>query len=747
MENKQELNIQPVERVVSIEELVGLLPSLLNDSMVPFAIGYPDGKLMTCNTAFRELTGYTDSDFFAMDNPMPIIPSEWSEHAMKCFYHTQSTGKPGRFELELLRKNGERVPVEMFDHAVKDSAGNVLYYYIFIINITDHKSTRQALRESEDKYRKLAEAAMDIIYIVDKDLKITYLNPAGAASLGGDPGKFIGTDLMDLFPADTYEQMRSSIVRVLDSGRTLVRESGVRFFDKKMWQHVHLIPLRDARGEINAVLGISRDITDLKNAEEALRESEVKYRTLAESANDCIYVVDKDLNVKYINRYGAGCLGCSPANVNGKPLKDIFPPAMYEQFAGNLKNVISAGKECSGENTILFGKVERWQHTQLIPLLDNEGVVESVMGISRDITGDKLAEKALRQSEANFRALAETSTAGIVITQDNKVVYVNSAAEKISSYSREELLTMDVWKTIMPSSREEMKEQYARFIEHRYTPAGCIVDFFTRSGEARSAEITYGIIEYNAKLALLVTIFDVTDRKRTEKALVDAKKQADLYIDLMGHDINNINQIAMGYLELAMEMPDVSEDQRQYISRPLEVLKSSVVLIDTVRKIQRAKSGDLERVVIDLGALLNLVKSEYSSAAGRNVSIMLENGSGCMVSADELLKDVFSNLVVNAIKHSKGDVNIAIQVTAAYENEGKNYIVTVEDDGPGITDEVKGRLFDRLWSGNSRVKGKGIGLYLVKTLLQSYGGRIWVEDRVRGDHTKGSRFVVMLPAI
>jgi signal transduction histidine kinase len=130
-----------------------------------------------------------------------------------------------------------------------------------------------------------------------------------------------------------------------------------------------------------------------------------------------------------------------------------------------------------------------------------------------------------------------------------------------------------------------------------------------------------------------------------------------------------------------------------------------------------------------------------------HVSISCGMAEGVRVQANELLQDVFVNLIGNAIKHARGpaSVNIRMSLETKY---GRRYCrISVEDDGPGIPDELKDVIFDRFRRGNTKAKGSGLGLYLVRTLVESYEGNVWVEDRVPGDYTKGARFVVILPAI
>ncbi len=240
---------------------------------------------------------------------------------------------------------------------------------------------------------------------------------------------------------------------------------------------------------------------------------------------------------------------------------------------------------------------------------------------------------------------------------------------------------------------------------------------------------------------------DITERKLAEESTKEAMQRAELYLDLMGHDINNINQVAMGYLEFANDRLPLSDDEKELISTPLDALKSSSRLIENVRKLQRSKEGDLQTETIDIADVLSGVREEFLRTSADSIIIRYEQKVSCHVLANSLIRDVFSNLIGNAIKHSEGrkPVEIDIRQDTAVEN-GKEYCrVAIEDNGPGIPDQVKPKLFHRFQRGDTQAHGKGLGLYLVRTLVEDYHGRAWVEDRVPGDHTKGARFVVMLP--
>jgi signal transduction histidine kinase len=209
-----------------------------------------------------------------------------------------------------------------------------------------------------------------------------------------------------------------------------------------------------------------------------------------------------------------------------------------------------------------------------------------------------------------------------------------------------------------------------------------------------------------------------------------------------------MNQIAMGFLEIAIGSFPLKDEERKFLEKPLDALKNSAMLIENVRKLQKLGEGGLKYREIDLCGILEQVIADYSHIPGRNVTIRFKPLPACYITANDLIKDVFGNLIGNAIKHSDPQQPLTIEIGLEPVTKGgqKYYRVTVEDNGPGISDELKSRLFMRFQKGQDKVLGKGLGLYLVRTLVHDFHGTIWVEDRVPGDYKKGAKFVVLLPA-
>jgi signal transduction histidine kinase len=244
---------------------------------------------------------------------------------------------------------------------------------------------------------------------------------------------------------------------------------------------------------------------------------------------------------------------------------------------------------------------------------------------------------------------------------------------------------------------------------------------------------------------------DINERKRAEEELKAAKQQADLYVDLMGHDINNMNQVSMGFLELAYNIIEMEgklgEDNIILLDKAMDSLNNSSQLIDNVRKLQREKMGMYKPEVLDVGSVIQAAAKQFHSIPGRDVKIACTMQEHCRVSANGLLKDVFINLIGNAVKHSMDSLMVKIRVDQVIDNGIKYCRVDVEDDGPGIPDSLKNTLFDRLNLTTTRARGKGFGLCLIKMLMDDFHGKFWVEDRIPGALRTVARHPVLDPCV
>ena len=218
-------------------------------------------------------------------------------------------------------------------------------------------------------------------------------------------------------------------------------------------------------------------------------------------------------------------------------------------------------------------------------------------------------------------------------------------------------------------------------------------------------------------------------RLRLAEELRFANTQANLYLDILVHDINNANLASLWYGDLLMEM--LQGESRTMAAKMIEGIQKSREIIrnlETIRKIQE-RPGELRAVDLD-----RVIRKEIQHFPDARISYP---GCEAMVIADDLLGEVFSNLIGNSIKFGGGTAEVQIDVGGV---EGGIVTVAVSDNGPGIPDELKEVIFRRFSQTERRGSGKGLGLYIVKTLVERYGGSVSVADRIRGRHDYGVVF-------
>jgi signal transduction histidine kinase len=252
------------------------------------------------------------------------------------------------------------------------------------------------------------------------------------------------------------------------------------------------------------------------------------------------------------------------------------------------------------------------------------------------------------------------------------------------------------------------------------------------------------VLEILAGIASIATV-----NSRLFERQVEAVNEIALLNDLMTHDINNFNQGIMGYLELLLQDTDLEENQRKYAERALVQVKNNARLIDNMRTLAKVRTMD-ERDLSpeDLGTAVNdafnVVKRMYPD---RDIVIASTIPPGKhFVKANTFLRELFVNVLSNAVKFDQSK-RVKVEVSLGHEHvsDGEYWLVSVSDRGRGVPDDRKTTVFERFATGATGVKGFGLGLSIVRTIVDGFGGKIWVEDRVKGDFSKGSVFKMLLP--
>jgi signal transduction histidine kinase len=230
------------------------------------------------------------------------------------------------------------------------------------------------------------------------------------------------------------------------------------------------------------------------------------------------------------------------------------------------------------------------------------------------------------------------------------------------------------------------------------------------------------------------------------KKILGEKKHADMYIDVMGHDINNLNQAILSHLEIIKHYDRLTPQQQECVDGAITATKDSAAIIRNVRAIQAVTAEKPAPEKADLDRIIQECIKEAPRPEDKNVTIRYTPLTGLIVGAVPSIKLAFCNVLRNSIRYSGPEVNVDIVVSEETRDGRKYYVTTVTDDGNGIPEETKETLFTRFQQDSAVPPGKGLGLYAAKVLAEQSGGSIRVENRVPEDYKKGTRVIITLPA-
>ena len=353
-----------------------------------------------------------------------------------------------------------------------------------------------------------------------------------------------------------------------------------------------------------------------------------------------------------------------------------------------------------------------------------------VSSLSEQIKGREREVK--RQRDLMQRYLDVAGVLFVVIGTDRTIRLINRHGCELLGYREEELLGKDWFDTVVPEALREARRRVfdeaiarkAALPEQREKPV------VTRSGDELilAWQDTVFTGDDGRPVGLIGSGADITDRIQAEEALRESHDEANLYLDIMTHDINNANAVALGYADLLAET--LSGREREMVQRLRAGVDRSIEIIQNVTTIRRLHSEETAVKPVDLDAI---VRAEIAHHPGARITY---EERPIRVMADDLLSEVFANLIGNAEKFGDPEVEIAVRV----EERNDLVEVAVEDTGPGVDDAVKPGLFTRFSRGTSSRSGKGLGLYITRMLVERYGGQVRVDDRVPGRPECGAAF-------
>jgi PAS domain S-box-containing protein len=350
------------------------------------------------------------------------------------------------------------------------------------------------------------------------------------------------------------------------------------------------------------------------------------------------------------------------------------------------------------------------------------------------------AEEAQRESEERYGSLVELMPDGVIVYQDDVILYVNPAGVRIAGgKGPEDLVGRPLDRFVHPEGHDLVALQVRRMQQEGTVTPLFEQEFLTLDGRTIWVEVTAAPILYQGLPSTVVVFRDVTGRKQAEEALVrhaeelahlhrqleSANREANLYLDILTHDIGNTENVSNLYADLLIDT--LKGEEVRYVKKLQRSIQKSIDILRTVTTIRRIHQASPELKPIDLDAV---VLGVIENVPGRTIHY---DGTQYRVLAGDLLSVVFNNLIGNAVRFGGPEVVVAVRVA---EKDG--FVrVSVEDTGPGVPDDEKYAIFHR-YEQQKRGVGEGLGLYLVQILVERYGGK--VEDRVPGRPEEGAAF-------
>jgi PAS domain S-box-containing protein len=710
------------------------------------------GRTILVNPAFHRMTGYSRSDLENVDC-RNIFPDD--------IFTDSAAAAPLPAFFAFSRKNGSRFSAELRVFPLAFEGKDI--FLGVLRDVTEHKQIESNLLREKERAQGYLDIAGVMIVAIDARGKVNLINRKGAEMLGYTREEIVGKNWFDHFiPADTRENVRTFFNDLLNEKVSLeenpVNPVQTKTGDKRMiaW---HNTLLRDDSENVTGTLSSGLDITRQTEAEQALKQSESKFRSITEHATDFIFVKNHERRYTFVNRAMQSLLDLSEDRIVGKTPEELFGPDQGKLIR-EIDDRVFSGETVNETRSMVVQGRSIYFNTVQIPLTVEDGTVTSILGIVRDVTEQKRAEEALRDSE-HQKELILNATSEIVIYFDTDlcVLWANHASAGLVGKSPEDLVGMhchEIWhrrSTPCPDCpvRESFQDRQPRQCEV-LSPDGR--RFLLRS---------YPVLDRAGEVAALVEFgLDITARVRAEKEKKRLKEQFHQIQKLesigrlaggVAHDLNNLLSPILGYGELLLARQDADGPN----TRPLgEIVSSARRARDLVRQLLAfSRKQALKFTAVDLNVLLREFKSCLRSMIREDIAIHMECDPACPAVRGDggQLEQVIMNLAANA-QDAMPDGGELVLKTASFvyeRNDSKTKSdkakrncarLTISDSGQGIDETTRENIFEPFFTTKEKGKGTGLGLATVYGIVKQHGGEITVLS----EPGCGTTFMIDIPA-
>ncbi len=621
------------------------------------------------------------------------------------------------------------------------------------------------VRDFDVRWRSTAlESVANGVVIANRDGRVLWVNPALTRLTGYSADEVIG-QTPRLFRSGAqgtpfYRQLWDTIL----GGKVWHGELINRRKDGGLYtEEMTITPVCDAHGEVTRFIAVKQDITRRRQVEEAVQRSEAHFRSLVEHGSDLITILDGAGVERYHSPSYARVTGYAPEELNGTMGLERLHPQDRERVVAAFTQGLNAREIVGPIEFRTRHKDGTWRTVEVIGTnLLNDPAVAGIVLNGRDITERKRVEEALRDSEAYLKALFEQAPDSYHLHDlDGRFIDGNRAAERLIGYPKEELLgksfldlnllppdQLPKAAALLASSRQNLPTGPDELVLNR------------RDGSQVTVEIRTFPLHINGQTVVLNNTRDVTERKRLEAQLREAKEAAEAasrakseFVANMSHEIRTPMNGIIGMTELALQT-ELSAEQREYLQMVAASGEALMAVINDVLDFSKIEAGrlDLDAVAFDVRDTVgDAIRPLAVRAHLKHLEVAYDvrpDVPQVLVGDPHRLQQTLVNLIGNAIKFTElGEVVLLVE-RIAEDGTAVCLHFAVRDTGVGIPAEQQQTIFRAFSQADSsttrRYGGSGLGLTISQRLVEMMGGRIWVESEVGRGST--FHFTVRCPA-
>ena len=715
-------------------------------------------------TSHREMIGRSHLDFVPLENRAAAV--RMRQEVM--------SGKELRQEFRHRMPDGSMRQLWSSLSPLRDAEGRVVGSIGVLLDVTDRKLAEDQLAREKERLAVTLQSIGDAVIATDDGGRVTVINAVAEQLTGWTSAEAIGRPLEEvfrIFSEDSRLPVESPVKRVLREGATVGLANHTALVARDGRERAIAdsgAPIRDPDGNVSGVVLVFRDQTEerqaerlRRQAEERIRNSERRYRLLADNAQDVIWTLDlATLRSTYVSPSVLRLRGYTPEEVLAQPLEAAFTPDSLAKVKELLATVGTASEPRSHigifDQPCRDGSVKHVELTTSV-VKDRESSSTELIGVARDATARVAAEQALRENEARFRALIEKSTDMIfVFDEEKRIQFWSPSATECLGWHADEVMgkRLSELGLIHPDDRDAIAEATRGIDAEPQQMTRVAARHSHKDGSWRLVEgMGRNLLEDPAVRGIVVNARDITQQRRLEEQLRQAQKLESVgrLAGGVAHDFNNILTVILSCAE-ALKLD--AEERRQANPEDVEqILSSSWRARDLTRQLLAfARKQIIAPVLLDLNEVTRFNEKLLRRVLGEDVTLVLALAPALWpVLCDQgQMEQVLMNLAVNARDAMPEGGTLTIETRNAVFTEGEasesrgqgsEWVqLLVRDTGVGMGTEVKAHLFEPFFTTKPLGRGTGLGLATVYGIVSQNGGAIHVES----EPGRGTTFEIRL---